>query len=98
MEVRCRRRDVEAFASRGLEVRCRRRDVEVFASRGLEVCCGPGDVEVFASRDLELRRHAAAGLETWRSGCAARMQMWKQRDLEIWSSGGILWAWGRGGT
>ena len=37
LEVRCRRVDVEVFASRGLEMRRRRVDVEVFASRDLEL-------------------------------------------------------------
>jgi len=73
---------------------CRLADVET--QRPLELC----SQIVFASRDLDLGRHAAGlgtgGVEVWR--CAAGVQTRSYLPQEIWSSGGMLWAWGRGGV
>jgi len=46
LEVRCRRVDVEVFASRAVEACCWPGDVKVFASRAPEAYCGPGRREV----------------------------------------------------
>jgi len=66
-----------------LRARGRGGGTEVWSSRALEVCCRRVDVAVLRYEDLKLRRHAT-GLETG--------------GMEIWSSGGVLRARGRGGT
>jgi len=63
-----------------------RGDVCVKRSGAREACCGPGHVAVSRHGDLELGRHAV------------RLETWRCRGMEIWSAGGMLCAWRRGGV
>ncbi len=89
-------KDVKVERSGGTLQACRCGGICLKRSGAREACCGPGDVEVFASRDLELGRHAA-GLETLpQKRSRGMLRAWERGGMEIWSSGGVPQAWGRG--
>ena len=94
LEAGCRRRDVEAFASRALEARC---SVETSRCGGMEAGCRRAEVEVFASRAPELWRRAV-GAGTWRCFASRALEACRRfSDVEVWRYGGGLQACRRGG-
>jgi len=60
--------------------------------------CRRGGIVVWRSRGLEVWRRAV-GITMWRfGGLGVRCRRAEVDAVEIWSSGGMLWAWGRGRT